>query len=381
MYREEDLINFNNNQHENIFIIGVGLIGGSIALAIKQSAIDRITITGFDIDNESIQYAIEKGIIDQSVKDIKEGVKNADLVIICTPVEVFREVISKIALSQKRDVIITDTCSLKSEVVRDAISILPYPENFIGGHPMAGSEKGGVRAASPHLFKNRVYFLTPDEKTGAAALRSATWLVNVLGARMIAINPEEHDQLVAFNSHLPHIIAWVLMKSVVDKAGGYKEVAAAFSGGSFRDATRVALSNPELWKHILLKNKQNLVKAINVLMSELKSFTEALDKGDINVLSNFIEEARSARFKLTEPEGLKPEEMFEMSIIIENQPGELARVTTILGKAQVNIENLEIVHGEGQGTLIVTVRGKETLKRGKEALKKNGYEVLTEVEE
>lgn len=375
------MINFNHNHPENIFIIGIGLIGGSIALAIRQNVRDRVRIIGFDIDRESVEFALEKGIIDISVEDIKSGVENADLVVICTPVEVFREIISKIASSQKKDAIITDTCSLKAEVVKDAISILPYPDNFVGGHPMAGSEKGGVKAASPYLFKNRVYFITPDEKTGASALQAATWFVNMLGARMIAINPQEHDQIVAFNSQLPHILAWVLMKSVVDKAGGYKEAAAAFSGGSFRDATRVALSNPELWKHILLRNKENLVIAIDVLIEELKSFTEALDKENIDDLGGFIEEARAARFKLTEPEGLMPEEMFEMNVIIENKPGELARVTTILGKAQVNIENLEIVHGEGQGTLIVTVRGKEALKRGKEALEKDGYEVLIDIED
>lgn len=372
------MISFNNNYPENIFIVGVGLIGGSIALGLKEKV--KVKICGFDINEESIEFALRRGIIDYRVDNINEGVKISDLVVISTPVEVFGKVISEIAYVQGKDTILTDTCSLKAEVVRTASSILPYCENFVGGHPMAGSEKGGVKAANPHLFKNRVYFLTPDEKTSARALQTATWLVNTLGAKMIAIDSEEHDRLVAFNSHLPHVLAWVLMKSVLNKAGSFKEAAAAFSGGSFRDATRVALSNPDLWKHILLRNKSNLIEAIRALSDELESFTEALEKDDIESIGNFIEEARSARFKLTEPEGLRPEEMLEMNITIENKPGELARVTTILGKAQVNIENLEIVHGEGQGTLIVTVRGRNALERGKQALIKSGYEVITDME-
>lgn len=365
------MIFYKNNEQKIVFIVGLGLIGGSLALALRD--IQDIEIIGYDTSSPTLKHAINSKMISYAPASIAEGAKISNFIVICVPIDSMEEVIREIGKSVGQDVFITDTCSVKKKIVMITEELLPYPENFVGAHPMAGSEQAGIFSASNSLFLNRPFFLTPTKKTDPLAFSQVSWLFKKTGARLIALTPEEHDTIVAFNSHLPHAIAWSLISSTKNYTD-WKEAAAAFSGGSFRDATRVALSSPELWKNILLNNKKNLLFAIESFLNELKHLSKLIEKEETNSISAYINEARETRMRISLPDQLG-EELYELQVIIENKPGELAKVTTILGKAQVNIENIEIIHGDGQGTLMIGVKGIEATKRGKEALAKERFEV------
>jgi prephenate dehydrogenase len=357
-----------------VFVIGLGLIGGSLARALRARAREPLRLSAFDIDSSATRTALEHGVIDE-VAPISEGAARADLVVIATPIGTIADVFRALADAVSRDTVVTDTASIKEDIVAMAERILPWPENFIGGHPMAGSERGGFASSRPDLFVNRPYFLTPTATTSPDAFKKANWLVRTVGGRALAVDPREHDEIVAFNSHLPHLIAWALVKAATERHAF--EGVASLSGGSFRDATRVALSSPSLWRDILGRNARNLKVAAEGFMAELKSLLELIER-DPDAFVGEVARARDVRRAMTEPEGLAAAEAYEVEVIIANKPGELARVTTILGQAQVNIENLEIVHGVGQGVLMIEVAGEEAAQAAVAALRRAGYEASYE---
>jgi prephenate dehydrogenase len=357
-----------------VFVIGLGLIGGSLARALRARAREPLYLSAFDIDSSATRTALEQGVIDE-VAPISEGAARADLVVIATPIGTIADVFRALADAVSRDTVVTDTASIKEEIVAMAERILSRPENFIGGHPMAGSERGGFASSRQDLFVNRPYFLTPTATTSPDAFKKANWLVRTVGGRAIAVDPCEHDEIVAFNSHLPHLIAWALVKAAMERHAF--EGVASLSGGSFRDATRVALSSPSLWRDILGRNARNLKVAAEGFMAELKSLLELIER-DPDAFVGEVARARDVRRAMTEPEGLAGAEAYEVEVIIANKPGELARVTTILGQNQVNIENLEIVHGVGQGVLMIEVAGEESAQAAVAALRRAGYEASYE---
>jgi prephenate dehydrogenase len=236
-----------------IAIIGVGLIGGSIGLALKKSSPD-IRIVGIPHREETIQEAINRGAIDEGTTDPKKGVAEADIVFICTPINLIIPVLKEIAPALKKGAIVTDVGSSKGEIVSRADKIMPRGTYFVGGHPMAGKEKVKIEAAEADLFKERIYILTPTSKTSKKALDQIAMLVSQLGAKVIEMDPKLHDLVVAGISHMPLAVAAALVGTVEYAEKGKDEMMRCAASG-FRDTTRIASGDPILGVDMFTSNK------------------------------------------------------------------------------------------------------------------------------
>lgn len=359
-----------------IAVIGLGLIGGSIALSLKSRKPDEYRITGFDVRSEHSDRALSSGAVDAVADTAEEAVDGVDCVVLAVPVDRIRQILKQLAGSIGPHQVVTDVCSIKVPVVEAAREILPHPENFVGGHPMAGSEKGGFAAASPLLLEARPYILTPVEETRPGALGLVRKMAADTGASVAAVSPQEHDVMVAYSSHLPHVISWTL----VNLARNHElfENAARFAGASFRDATRVSMSPVDLWLGIIDTNRENLLTAINEYIGELERFRQNLEDGNLDELKSYLESCRSFREKLFRPAMEEKAPVYRLEVVIPNRPGQLAAVTTLLGRSGINIENIEMVHGEGQGLLFIDVSGEEAMKKALKVLRDSGYQVSVE---
>lgn len=360
---------------KRVGIIGTGLIGGSIALALKKRAGSDFYIYGFDLSRATLKRAKEAGALDRPCTSIEELVCSSDIVLVATPFEAIEPVFEAVAAHLKENQVVTDVCSLKKPVQDIAERILPDPSLFVGGHPMAGSEKGGFDAAHHELFVGRSYILTPTARTSEKALAEVNSLIRALGARPVILSPDEHDFAVAYSSHLTHVISW----SLIGVAAKHRtaEIGARFGGPSFRDMTRVAMASPEMWSSILKGNKEYILQAIELFERELEEFKEQIKRGDAAKLARMIAPIREKRFEIYrsyEPEG----RIYRLEVVLPNRPGQLAQVAALLSGEGINIENIEMVHGEGQGLLFVDIAGKETANRALKLLLQKGFEAAIE---
>ena len=284
-----------------VSIIGVGLIGGSIGLAIKEFRIKnselRIQkIIGIGRNLERLKDVKKLGAVDEITTDIKEGVKDADIVFVCLPVNIIAKTVKSIIPFCKKGAIITDVGSVKEPIVDDIEKILttyrrlkpattPLTTAFIGGHPIAGSEKTSARYASVELFKNAAVILTPSKKTDSKTLKTIEKIWQNMGAKVRTMTPAKHDEIISFTSHLPHAVAFALVNSVDNFE---------FAGSGFKDTTRIASSDSKMWAEIIFNNRTNVRQSIQKFKKELskiekaktaeellKIFREAKEKRDI----------------------------------------------------------------------------------------------------
>jgi len=261
--REESDFSFNK-----ISIIGVGLIGGSLGLALKGKK-PNFKIVGID-KQKIIEKAIARGAIDKGTVNPEEGIKEADIVIIATPVKTILDLLPKISPFLKKGCLVTDTGSTKGQIVGRANQVLSKDVFFVGGHPMAGSEKCGIEEANPHLFRNRTYILTPDKKSNLIAIDKIFSLIKMIGANRLVLDPFEHDRIVGAVSHLPQIIAVSLINSISELAlrGNNTNYFRAIGEG-FKDMTRIASSPYKIWEDICVTNQENILKMIQEFRSYL----------------------------------------------------------------------------------------------------------------
>jgi prephenate dehydrogenase len=252
-----------------VAIIGVGLIGGSLGLTLRKLSLAEVVV-GAGRNPENIHLAVKRGALHQGYKTAAEAVANAELVYLSTPVKAIIPTLKEILPYLSPDTIITDAGSTKAEVVRQAESILPPGIFFIGGHPMAGSEQSGIKAASDCLFNNAFYILTPTEKSSLTALAKLKSLAKSLGARIVEMSPEKHDCIVAAISHLPHLIAACLVNTLL--AFPDKENFLPLAAGGFKDTTRIAAGNPEMWRDIFLSNQEMVLTKSNFFRHQLGLF-------------------------------------------------------------------------------------------------------------
>jgi prephenate dehydrogenase len=280
-----------SQQINKVTIIGVGLIGGSLGLALKEKKIAKRVI-GVGRREESLKIARERNEVDEVTTDLVSGVKDADLVVLATPLELTVETFKKIIPHLKEGCVVTDVGSVKGPILKR----IDHPL-FIGGHPLAGSEKRGPQAARAALFKEATVVLTPIEKTDekALALVKGTW--QDLGAKVLFLSPEIHDELVAFTSHLPHILATSLTNLIAELAEKEERVL-SLMGEGFRDTTRIAASPPNMWKEICFTNREEVSKAIKRFKEILSEMEEALAKEEGDNLLHKFEKAKETRDKL-----------------------------------------------------------------------------------
>jgi prephenate dehydrogenase len=278
---------------DTIAIVGVGLIGGSIGMAARKNKLAR-RIIGVGRTEQKLMRAKILGAIDEYSLDIENGASEADLVIICTPVRLIGPTLQRMSASLKDGAVVTDVGSTKGEVVLQAESILPNTVHFVGGHPMAGSEQAGVEAAFSDLFMGAMYVFTPTDNTDLEALGKLTSLADAMGANVLIMNCDEHDNATAIISHLPHVMSAALLQIAEDaqhKSGKVFNLAA----GSFRDLTRISDSPPEIWRDIALSNKSALLDAIGMLQKSMADFKRVLKECDEETITRFFEQAGKIR--------------------------------------------------------------------------------------
>ena len=361
---------------KNITIIGLGLIGGSLALSLKKFN-NNFKITGYDNIPEALNIAIYRNIIDRAAINYEDAVKDADLIIIATPVRLIVDVAKEIKNKLKSGAILTDVGSAKENIVKKMNEILPPDVIFIGGHPMAGSENDGVLSARQDLFINAFYILTPTDKTRTEELAILHSLFTKIGAKVITISPGEHDKIVSLISHLPHIISTNLVALVDDRQ---KELSNLFKlcAGGFRDMTRIAASNPKMWIDISFENKKEIINALDGYISYLIKFKENIIENNEEFIKNHYLQAKEARLNLPKFIDKDISKLYELRIGIPDKQGVLSEITLAISSSGVNIEDISIFHSTeilGGGILKILIHGENAGFVSREALEKLGYEV------
>ena len=348
-----------------VVLAGVGLIGGSIGLGLHQRFLARRVI-GLDPDPVALEAARGMGVIDEAKLEPGPWLAQADLVVLATPVRTLERLARELAPFLRPDALVTDVGSVKAPLVA-ALSDL----RFVGGHPMAGSERDGVLNADAALLENAVWVLTPDAGTDRDALRSVSELVSGLGARAIEVAPELHDQLVATVSHLPYLAAVALTKAVGEAEE--RDLLALLAAGGFRDLTRVASGSPRMSRDMVVANRDAVRTALRAFSAQLTAVAAMLDEPES--LLDVAEQAKRQRDALPIVRRSLLPARHEVVVAVPDRPGELMRITGALGAAGVNIKDIEVLGvRESGGAMRLAFSDHESLVRGAEALRAAGYE-------
>ena len=278
-----------------LVIIGVGLIGGSFALALRKAGMVKF-IVGVGRNKENMQRALDLGVIDKIADNPTSAIQNADFVLLAMPVGQTVNIMAQIAPHLESKTILTDAGSTKYNVIIAAQSYLANNlENFVPGHPIAGAELSGVDAAQVDLFRDKHIILTPLAETANHALNQVIKCWQACGAQVSQMQPEEHDSVLAATSHLPHILAFTLMNYLRNISENDPDNLLRFAGSGFRDFTRIASSSPEMWRDICLANREALLTQIDAYKNTLSSLQKNLANGDAQALAKAFTEAREIR--------------------------------------------------------------------------------------
>ena len=278
---------------QKISLIGVGLLGGSLGLAIRERKLAS-RVEGYVRRPVSVAECQSRGVLDLASNDLLQVVEGADLIIFCTPLSQMRELAEKMVPALKPGTIITDVGSVKGSVALDLEPLFAGAKTcFIGSHPMAGAEKMGVASARGDLFQGAVCVVTPTAQSSEKAVGAIEDLWRSVGSRVIRLTPDMHDDLVSRSSHLPHVVAAELANYVLSPANPKEQAQVCATG--FRDTTRIASGSPEMWRDIALANRKNLGRVLGVFIEDLQEFQLALDQGDVRAVEEFFVKAKQRR--------------------------------------------------------------------------------------
>jgi prephenate dehydrogenase len=347
-----------------IAVLGVGLIGGSIGLAARER-VEGAEVVGFGRSPERLERARALGALDSVAGGLEEALDGAAACFCCAPVGALPDQVAAALAAAPADCVVSDVGSVKRSIA-DAFE----DERFIGGHPIAGAETAGVEHARADLFEGAVWYLTPSEHSSGLLLERLHRLVAALGARPAAVDAASHDRLLAAVSHLPHVLANVL----VAQAAGRGEMSRF--GPSFRDATRVAGANSDIWTDIYLANREAIVEEIDAAVERLREAADTLRRADGEALTEWNEAARVDRRRLLEADAAGGE-VHELRLTVPNRPGIVAQVALALGKAGVNIVDLALRPATDMrsGAMSLWVAGAEDCVRASELIEGLGFPV------
>jgi prephenate dehydrogenase len=279
-------------------IIGVGLIGGSLGMILRRKGLAS-SVVGVGRRIENLKLAVKLGAIDHYVVDAKEGVKDADIVILATPVDTYQRHLEEWASCLKPGAIVSDVGSVKGELVEQCERLMPAGVHFVGAHPIAGKEKTGVAAGSEDLFTGMRCIVTPTTQTNPEALERVRTLWQESGSTVLTMDPHLHDKILGAVSHLPHVVAFALMGALIDIRTEVPSLdLAGHSGGGLRDTTRIAASSPEMWRDIFLWNRENVVTCIEAYERSLGDLKRLIRAGDAAGIEKTLERAKQEREKL-----------------------------------------------------------------------------------
>ncbi len=364
----------NINSHLHYGFIGLGLIGGSIAKSLRRVFKD-CTITAYNRSESARLMALDDGVANFATGTIDESFKNCDYIFLCTPVEYNCEYLRLLKDIIKPSCIITDVGSVKGNI-HNAVEELGMEANFIGGHPMAGSEKTGYENANDRLVENAFYPITPTSLTDDRKLHEYEDIVKAIGAIPVIMDYKTHDYTVAGISHLPHIIASQLVNLVKasDSENGYMKLLAA---GGFKDITRIASSSPEMWEQICMTNTDNLIDLLDdymTLLCDVKAHLIAKDGSFINEMFRNSREYRNQFAKNTTASIMKS---YRLYVDIADEIGTLSNVVNILSSNDINIKNLRIENNRENedGVLSITFKDESALDKAAKLLTQNGYRI------
>ena len=284
---------------QQVTIIGVGLLGGSLGLVLKEKGLAR-TVVGIGRRQPNLELAVQMGAIDRFYTEPQEAVRDSDFIVLATPVDTYVGHVQRWGEHVPAGGIVSDVGSVKGQLVFDLESALPSTVSFVGAHPIAGKEKSGVAHATSQLFDGARCIVTPTPRTNVEALTSVRDLWAKAGSEVLSMDPMVHDWVLGAVSHLPHIAAFSLMHALSDLQDSTPEALKllAFSGGGLRDTTRIAASSPEMWRDICLANRENLLKMVDQYITQLHAFKQLLQDQDADGLAKNIEQAKSLREQL-----------------------------------------------------------------------------------
>ena len=336
----------------------MGLIGGSIGLAARR--IEDTTVAGWDPDGDALATALERGAVEEGSDSIAAAVEGAEVCFVCAPVGEVAAT-ARVALDRGGDCVVTDVGSVKATVLREVGEA--GAERFVGGHPLAGAEAAGVEHARAELFDGATWYLTPTDRTSGLLYDRLYRAVAALGARPTAIAAETHDRLMATVSHLPHVLANVLVGQAARELVEESQALPA-TGPSFRDATRVAGANPALWRDIFVSNRDAIVRELDAYAGTLDTVRERLRAGDATALERWIQDARADRQRLLEGE-LAGGPVSELRIPVPNRPGIVAQIALALGEAGINIVDMALYPAPDMrsGAIALWVAGEGSAER------------------
>ncbi|MDF2612918.1 MAG: prephenate dehydrogenase [Clostridia bacterium] len=363
----------------NIGIIGFGLIGGSLAKAIKKVHAQNSYIIGYDTQASYTKAAYDEGIIDSIAVNTESSFSSCAVIFICTPVSRTPIIIEKLLPHVANDCILTDVGSTKYNLVCQIDQMIKDMNKrvyYVGGHPMAGSEKSGYTASTPYLFENAYYMLTPMGDTPEFILFILQKMIERIGAIPLVLSASYHDFATANISHLPHIIASSLVHLVKDNDGDNQHLHALAAGG-FKDITRIASSNPDVWTSICLSNKHQIQKVFNKYISILTKFSEILEQDDEPSLYSFFDTARIYRDTFSEGASNDVSKGYALHIDAKDEPGIIASIATLLSSNGLNIKNISVMNDREfeSGVIKIIFESKSAMLNATQILSRHKYTI------
>ena len=355
-----------------IAVLGVGLIGGSVGLAARTRLGARAV--GFDTEPDKLRLALELEALDEAAGSVAEAVAGAEVVFCAAPVAALPALVTEAVAAGHPEAVVTDVGSTKRALIA-GLPDGPAHQRFIGGHPLAGAETSGVEHARADLFEGARWYLTPTERSGGLQYDLLQRTVADLGARPQAIDAEAHDRLMATVSHLPHVIANVLVQeaaaTLAEESERLPEV-----GPSFRDTTRVAGANPAIWGDIFAANADAVADAIDAVSRRLAEAGRIIREGRGGEVGAWHRSARDDRRILLETER-EGGALQELRVAVENRPGTVAEIALALGHARVNIEDMALYPATDMRTGAITlwIAGREEAERAADVVRELGHDV------
>ncbi|EGD46451.1 Prephenate dehydrogenase [Ruminiclostridium papyrosolvens DSM 2782] len=360
---------------KSISIIGLGLIGGSLAKAFSHEFTD-LKIYAVDNCTESIGLAEKEGVLNKGFSICCEEIWNSDIIFICTPVSKTIEYVNELSSKIKKGSILTDVASTKGELF-NYIDGLENPPLFVGGHPMAGTEKSGYVNSIAHMFENAYYVLTPTKSSSEDAISTMENLLRKIGALPIVVSSKEHDTVTGCISHVPHIIASALVSLAKNNENSHGLIKLLAAGG-FKDITRIASSNPSMWKDVVISNGPVVVKLLEDFKHIVDSMIDNIKSSENKEIYSFFDNAKAFRdgFSNTAT-GLLPKN-FELIVDVTDEPGIIGKIATLLGNSGINIKNINVSNSREyeQGCLKITLSDQANTDKAYEILEASSYMVF-----
>ena len=361
--------------HLTAGFIGLGLIGGSIARGLKRSAPD-IQIMAYMRTREKLEQAHADGIVDLILDGVDEHLSECDIIFLCTPVEFNESYLRQIRPFLKEGAIVTDVGSTKTSI-HETVAALGMESCFVGGHPMAGSEKTGYESSTDHLLENAYYIITPTPHTPASHTDRMVDVAKAIGALPLVLDYHRHDFIVAAISHLPHLIASSLVNLVHD-CDSEDQMMKRLAAGGFKDITRIASSSPVMWEQICMTNTENILVLLKRYITSLESICDTLENHNGDAIYKMFEE--SGKYRSTFPNrGQGPiERDYSFCVDVLDEPGSISVLSAILAAKGISVKNIGINHSreEGEGALRISFYKEDKKNEAAELLRSHNY-VLT----